>query len=161
MFRRTVPLLAALAASTALISACTPTTSFQGFQAIDARPQDVQAGVDTKETVRSKLGTPSAVSDFDPDVWFYISQVAEHQSFYRPRLLRRDVVAISFNKGGDTVANVDTLSLKDGRVVAYNGHETPTRGRELTVLEQLIGSIGNGALQNNQETNPGSRPGQP
>lgn len=161
MLRRAVPLLSALACSAALLSACVPTTSFQGFQAIDARPQDVQAGVDTRDTVRAKLGTPSQVSTFDPDVWFYISQVIEHQSFYRPRLVRRDVVAVTFNKGGDIVAKVDTLTLKDGRVIAFNGHETPTRGRELTVLEQLIGSIGNGQLNNNQATNPGSRPGQP
>ncbi|MEJ0064220.1 MAG: hypothetical protein WDM85_01395 [Caulobacteraceae bacterium] len=27
-------------------------------------------------------------------------------------------------------------------MIAFNTHETPTRGREMTVLEQLIGSIG-------------------
>jgi outer membrane protein assembly factor BamE (lipoprotein component of BamABCDE complex) len=162
MSRRNAPLLCALLASAALAAACTPVTTFQGFQAIDSRPQDVQAGVDTRTTVRAKLGTPSAVSTFDPDVWFYISQITESQSFYRPRLIRRDVVAVEFNKGGETVAKVDTLTLKDGRVIAFNGRETPTRGRELTVLEQLIGSIGNGQLNNNNtDVNPGTRPGQP
>jgi outer membrane protein assembly factor BamE (lipoprotein component of BamABCDE complex) len=162
MLRRTAPLLCALLASAALAASCAPTTTFQGFQAVDAKPQDVQAGIDTRETVRAKLGSPSAVSTFDPDVWFYISQVTETQAFYMPRLLRRDVVAVSFDKGGDTVAKVDTLTLKDGRVIAYNGRETPTRGRELTIIEQLIGSIGNGQLNNNaNEQNPGSRPGQP
>jgi outer membrane protein assembly factor BamE (lipoprotein component of BamABCDE complex) len=162
MFRRASPFLLGLAASAALVSACTPITSFQGFQAIDAKPQDVQAGVDTRETVRAKLGTPSVVSTFDPDVWYYVSQVTENQSFYRQRLIRRDVVAISFNKGGETVAKVDDLTLKDGRVIAFDGHTTPTRGRELTVIEQLIGSIGNGQLNNTgQAQNPGSRPGQP
>jgi outer membrane protein assembly factor BamE (lipoprotein component of BamABCDE complex) len=162
MLRRAAPFLCALLASAALTTACVPTTSFQGFQAIDAKPQAVQAGVDTKETVRAELGTPSAVSTFDPDVWFYISQVTESQSFYLPRLIRRDVVAVSFNKGGETVASVNTLTLKDGRVIAFNGRETPTRGRELTVLEQLIGSIGNGNLLNNSaDQNPGTRPGGP
>jgi outer membrane protein assembly factor BamE (lipoprotein component of BamABCDE complex) len=160
MFRRTAPLLCALLGSAAIVAACTPTTSFQGFQAIDARPQDVQAGVDTKDTVRARLGTPSVVSTFDPNVWFYVSQVTENESFYLPRLVRRDVVAVSFNPGGDTVAKVDTLTLKDGRVIAFNGRETPTRGRELTVLEQLIGSIGNGQLSNPNDITPGSRPGQ-
>ena len=158
---RAAPLLAGLAASAALVSACTPTTSFQGFQAIDARPQDVQVGVDTRESVKAKLGTPSVVSTFDPDVWYYVSQVTENQSFYRQRLIRRDVVAISFNKGGETVAKIDDLTLKDGRVIAFDGHVTPTRGRELTVIEQLIGSIGNGQFNNNTQQNPGSRPGQP
>jgi outer membrane protein assembly factor BamE (lipoprotein component of BamABCDE complex) len=162
MLRRVTPFLLGLAASAALVSACTPTTSFQGFQAIDAKPQDVQVGVDNRDSVRAKLGTPSVVSTFDPDVWYYISQITENQSFYRQRLLRRDVVAISFNKGGDTVAKVDDLTLKDGRVIAFDGHITPTRGRELTIIEQLIGSIGNGQLNNaNTQQNPGSRPGQP
>jgi outer membrane protein assembly factor BamE (lipoprotein component of BamABCDE complex) len=162
MLRRATPFLLGLTASAALVGACTPVTSFQGFQAIDAKPQDVQAGVDTRDSVRAKLGTPSVVSTFDPDVWYYISQVTENQSFYRQRLVRRDVVAISFNKGGDTVDKVDDLTLKDGRVIAFDGHTTPTRGRELTVIEQLIGSIGNGQLNNaNEEQNPGSRPGQP
>jgi outer membrane protein assembly factor BamE (lipoprotein component of BamABCDE complex) len=161
MLRRTAPFLCALLASAALVGACTPTTDFQGFQAIDAKPQDLQAGVDTRDTVRAKLGTPSAVSTFDPDVWFYISQVTESQSFYHPKLIRRDVVAVSFNKGGETVAKVDTLTLKDGRVIDYNGRETPTRGRQLTAIEQLIGEIGNGELNNNNtDVNPGSRPGQ-
>jgi outer membrane protein assembly factor BamE (lipoprotein component of BamABCDE complex) len=162
MLRRATPFLLGLTASAALVSACTPTTSFQGFQAIDAKPQDVQIGVDTRDSVRAKLGTPSVVSTFDPDVWYYISQITENQSFYRQRLLRRDVVAISFNKGGETVAKVDDLTLKDGRVIAFDGHITPTRGRELTIIEQLIGSIGNGQLNNaNTSQNPGSRPGQP
>ena len=161
MFRRAAPLMLGLAASAALVAACTPTTSFQGFQAIDARPQDVKVGVDTRDTVKAKLGTPSTVSTFDPDVWYYISQVTENQSFYRQRLVRRDVVAISFDKGGDTVAKVDDLQLRDGRVIAFDGHSTPTRGRELTIIEQLVGSIGNGQLNNPAQQAPGSRPGQP
>ena len=161
MLRSPAVLTCALIASVALVGACTPSTDFQGFQAIDAKPQDLQAGIDTKETVRSKLGTPSAISTFDPDVWFYISQVTESQSFYHPKLVRRDVVAVSFNSGGQTVAKVDTLTLKDGRVVDFDGRETPTRGRQLTAIEQLIGEIGSGQLNNNSnDVNPGTRPGQ-
>jgi outer membrane protein assembly factor BamE (lipoprotein component of BamABCDE complex) len=161
MLRSSALFTCALIASAALVGACTPTTDFQGFQAIDAKPQDLQAGVDTKASVRAKLGTPSAISTFDPDVWFYISQVSESQAFYKPKMVRRDVVAVSFNSGGETVAKIDTLTLKDGRVVAYDGRETPTRGRQLTAIEQLIGEIGNGQLNNgNNDTTPGQRPGQ-
>lgn len=159
MLRRAASLASALLAASAIVSACTPVNSFQGFQAIEARPQDVKVGDDNKESVKSRLGTPSAVSTFDPNVWFYISQVSEAQAFYRAKLLRRDVVAISFDKDTQAVTKVDTLTMKDGRVIAFNGRETPTRGRELTFLEQLIGSIGNGQLNNQQEQNPGTGPG--
>ncbi len=160
MIRRLAAPLCALMASAALISGCAPTNMFQGFQAIEAKPQDVKVGEDTKSTVMGRLGSPSTVSTFDPNVWFYISQVTQVESFYRPKVIRRDVVAVTFNKADEKVAAVSTLSLKDGRVIAYNGRETPTRGRELSVLEQLLGNLGQGSLLNqNSDLSPGSRPG--
>ncbi|MBV9511585.1 MAG: outer membrane protein assembly factor BamE [Caulobacteraceae bacterium] len=161
MIRRAAAPLCALLAATALASGCAPTNVYQGYQAIEAKPADTQVGVDTKSTVTAKLGTPSAVSTFDPNVWFYISQVTQTQSFYLPRAVRRDIVVLTFDKGTETVAKVDRLSLKDGRVIAYNGRETPTRGRELTFIEQLLGSLGNSSLLNNQDITPGQRPGGP
>jgi len=70
------------------------------------------------------------------------------------------VVAISFNKDDAMVAKVDTLTMNDGRVIAYNGRETPTRGRQLSILEQLLGNLGQGQLNNQQDINPGTRPNQ-
>jgi outer membrane protein assembly factor BamE (lipoprotein component of BamABCDE complex) len=159
MIRRVAAPFCVLFASAALLGACAPTSVYQGFQAIDAKPQDVKVGEDTKSTVMGRLGTPSAVSTFDPNVWFYISQVTEYQSFYKPRTIRRDVIALSFNRDDEKVVKVDTLSLKDGRVIAYNGRETPTRGRQLNALEQLLGNLGQGSLLGAQPATPGERPG--
>jgi hypothetical protein len=58
------------------------------------------------------------------------------------------------------VETVNTYTLKDGKVIAFNGRETPTRGREMTILEQLLGSVGRGSLLPDQDEGaPGSRPG--
>ena len=158
MYRKA--LLAALAACGLLATAaCAPMSAYQGYQAIDQRPGDVKVGVDTLTTVRTKLGTPTAVSTFDKNVWFYIDQVRSQTSFYRPKVARRDVVAIAFDHDTEQVTAVNTYGLQDGRVIAYNTHETPTRGREMTILEQLIGSISNGsALPRDQDLTPGSHP---
>ena len=69
--------IAALAAGLAAgaLGGCSPITTYSGFQAIDENPKDVKTGVDTKSAVRAKLGSPSAVSTFDPNVWFYVAQV--------------------------------------------------------------------------------------
>ena len=32
--------------------------------------------------------------------------------------------------------------LEDGNVIAFNTNATPTRGRELTILQQLFGNLG-------------------
>lgn len=54
------------------MASCAPTNSFQGFQAIDATPSDVKVGTDSRSTVLAKLGTPTEVSTFDKNTWFYI-----------------------------------------------------------------------------------------
>ena len=159
MFRRV--LAAACAASLMAAGACAPITSYSGFQTVDADPaKDVALDADTKSTVRAKLGSPSATSTFDPNVWFYMNQIKERVAFRRPRIVARHVTAIAFDKDSEKVTAVNNYTLKDGRVIAYNEHETPTRGRQLTILEQILGTVGRGSmLPNTDEGVPGTRPG--
>ena len=148
----------ALALAGALVmGACTPVTSYQGFQAVEAKPQDVKIGVDTKSSVMERLGSPSAVAALEPNTWFYITQISDAVAFREPVVKRRDVVAINFNKADEKVLAVNTYTLKDGHVISYNHHATPTRGRELSVLEQILGTIGQGNMMPQQDVNPGSQ----
>jgi outer membrane protein assembly factor BamE (lipoprotein component of BamABCDE complex) len=158
MFRRAA--YAVIAASLLSTAACAPITSYSGFQAIESDPKDVKVGTDTKSTVRGKLGSPSATSTFDPNVWFYMNQVKQRVAFRRPTIVQRNVTAITFSKESEQVESVNNYTLKDGKVIAFNGRETPTRGRELTILEQLLGNVGRGSmLPRDDESVPGSRPG--
>src|SRR6516164_6661033 len=133
MFR---PAPAFVLASTVRVAACPPITSYQGFQAVEANPKDVKVGVDSKTTVMDRLGSPSAVAAFDPNTWYYISQISDQVAFKHPEIKKRDITAISFNKADDKVAEVRMYALKDGKVIPFNKRITPTRGREMSVLEQ-------------------------
>ena len=139
-------------------AACAPIVGANGFQVIDAAPADVVAGTDTKATVLARLGSPSTTSTFEKDqVWYYISQVTEKYTFRRPEVTQRSVTEITFAEGSDQVAAVRTLSLADGEGVSMDGAETPTRGRRLTVLEQLLGNVGRGQLPRTEDDVPGQR----
>ena len=147
-------------AGAANLSACAPIQSYSGFQTIESDPKDVKIGVDTKSTVRGRLGSPSATSTFDTNTWFYMNQLKSRVAFKRPTIVARNVTAIAFDKDSEVVKSVNTYTLKDGKVIAYNGRETPTRGREMTVLEQILGNVGRGQiLPNEEDTVPGNRPG--
>ena len=151
-----IAILAGLAAPLAL-GGCAPTASYQGFPAVEANPKDVKVGDDTKSTVLDRLGSPTAVAALDPNTWFYITQISDTVAFRHPVVKIRNVVAIDFNKDDEKVAAVRTYALKDGRAINYSKRATPTRGRELSVLEQIVGNIGNGQLQPQQDINPGSQ----
>jgi outer membrane protein assembly factor BamE (lipoprotein component of BamABCDE complex) len=138
------PILARWALVTACVAAiagCTATRDFHGYLADQAQPSDVQSGVDTRSTVLARLGTPSTTSIFDDHLWVYMSSTRELLTFYYPKVVQRSIVAIQFDDD-DVVSDVLTYDVDDGRTLAYNSRVTPTRGRELGILEQLFGTLG-------------------
>lgn len=147
------------AAAMALIATagCAPTVARQGFQVQEAAPRDVKVGEDTKSSVLAKLGSPSAVATFEPNIWYYIAQTSETYTYHKPKVSTRDVTAVTFDKDSEKVVSISQLSLKDGKRVAYSDRETPTRGRELTVLEQMLGNVGRTGLPPTDENTPGQR----
>jgi len=103
----------------------------------------------------------SLTSTFDQNTWYYVNSVSARVAFRRPAVISRNVTAITFNKDSELVETVNLYTLKDGKVIAYNGRETPTRGREMTVLEQLLGTVGRGSMLPQDDEGPGRRsPGQ-
>jgi outer membrane protein assembly factor BamE (lipoprotein component of BamABCDE complex) len=137
--------------------ACAPTVAYNGFQAREDKPQDVKVGEDTKSTVLARLGSPSTTAAFEPNIWYYVSQMTNKVAYKNPKVQTREVVAITFATD-DKVKEVKTYGLKNGFAVAFNKAETPTRGRELSVIEQLLGNIGRGGMLP-QDNDPGQRPG--
>lgn len=152
------PLLAAVAATMIAAGACTPITAFNGFQPLDVQPRQIKVGEDTRATVTAKLGSPSQIATFDKNVWYYVSATTEKIAYYNPRTTKRDVTAIRFGPD-DKVVEVKSMALKDGYQIAYDKRETPTRGRELSVFEQLLGTVGRGGVlpQDNDPGNPRGR----
>lgn len=132
----------ALVAAAAATSACAPTHNYNGFlpDRNNAEIPDPQVGVDTRDTVVQRFGSPSTTAVFDQTAWYYLSSVQESVAFYTPRITERRVMVVRFD--GDTVSAVEKYGLERGRLVAYDDHVTPTRGRELGVIEQLLGNVG-------------------
>ena len=133
----TLLLIAALGAA-----GCAPTYTQHGFAPQLAELQSIEAGVDTRGSVLRKLGRPSTSGSFDADDWYYVASTVERFAFYAPEVVDRTVVAVSFDETG-LVTSVNRYGLEDGRVIDLVTRTTPTYGRQLTVLQQLFGNIGN------------------
>ncbi len=138
-FLRFSAIAIALAAGTA---ACAPVQSYNGFRADRNNEEipDPQVGVDTRDTVVQRFGSPSTSAVFDQTAWYYVGSVQERVAFYTPRITERRVMVVRFE--GDVVSGVEKYGMERGRVISYDSNETPTRGRELGVLEQLLGNVG-------------------
>jgi len=130
-----------LAACALGVTACNPVLRTHGYvYSVGEEPQ-ITPEEDTESTVLARLGNPSTRGTFEQNTWYYISATRESLAYLRPATRDRRVIAVSFNDSG-IVSSVEEYGLEDGRIIAYADRETPTRGRELTLLEQLLGNIG-------------------
>jgi outer membrane protein assembly factor BamE (lipoprotein component of BamABCDE complex) len=158
MNRRFLPFSAA-ALCLAATAACAPVQSFSGFRPDynNVAIADPEVGVDTRQTVLSRFGSPSTTAVFDQTAWYYVSAVQSRVAFYAPQISARQVMVVRFDENNQ-VSAVDKYGMERGRIVAYNDNVTPTRGRELGLVEQIFGSIGNSSPVGLGRDEEGGRP---
>ena len=101
----------------------------------------IEAGQHTQEDVLALLGTPSTVSTFDDRKWYYIGHTSTKFAFQHPDVLERNVLVLFFDETG-YVSHKQILTLADGREIVPIARETPTEGRDFTVMQQLLGNFG-------------------
>ncbi len=134
------PVLAALMIAVIVVS-CSPRLSIHGNSLDPARLSEVKPGEMSRQEVQEILGSPSSKAVFDQESWYYISSRTEAFAFFKPKVTERNIVIVRFDKKG-IVSEVKTLDLKDGLPVEFVERQTPTSGKELTFIEQMVGNIG-------------------
>ncbi len=101
----------------------------------------INPGVHTRIDIASLLGSPSTVSTFEDSKWYYIGQKTTQFAFFEPEVLERKVLVVSFDDAG-YVADTKTYGLEDGKIIDPVERITPTEGRELSIIQQLLGNLG-------------------
>lgn len=124
-----------------LLMACSPTLSNHGNTPDAEVVKSIRIGKSNRDQIEAMLGTPSAMATFDKEVWYYVGSQTSQIAFWEADLLERKVLVIRFDKKG-IVQQVERLGKQDGRDVQIVDRKTPTRGKELSVLEQLLGNVG-------------------
>lgn len=125
----------------AVITACSPRVTVHGNAPDPERIAEILPGTHSRQDVELILGSPSSISMFDNETWYYIGDRHETLAFLEPEVVERKVVAVRFDESG-YVAGVSEFGKERAKSVEIVERTTPTRGNEMTVFEQLIGNIG-------------------
>jgi outer membrane protein assembly factor BamE (lipoprotein component of BamABCDE complex) len=140
------------------LAACAPIRDVRGYVPDDEKVAEVAIGGDTRDSVQEKLGTPSSTAAFGDPTWYYISTEQERYAFFHPDVTKRQILAIQFGDDGK-VNDVRKYGVEDGQVIALVDRETPSRGKEMTFLQQLFGNMGAMPASAPGQNNGPSRPG--
>lgn len=124
-----------------LVSGCEPIVSNRGNMLDEDRIAQVKPGTSSKNDVFEALGSPTIVSTFDDNTWYYVGERTEREAFFTPELAAHKVIEIKFDDS-DHVRTVDRIGLDKTTDVEPFSETTPAAGREITFIEQLLGNIG-------------------
>ena len=135
------------------VTACEEHVNVRGNVPHSTDIAKIRKGFHKKSDIENLLGTPSTVATFKKETWYYIGGRVKTVSFFKPEFLDRKIVIVKFNSAGvvDSVESRDAPTNKEVKLVE---RETPTKGKELTIIQQLIGNVGRFATPDKDDIVP-------
>ncbi len=124
-----------------LIAACSPITRDHGYIPTDEELALITVTKDTRESVATKIGRPSASGLLNDVGWYYVESRFVTKGALPPKEVNREVVAISFTESG-VVENIERFGLEKGQIVPLSRRVTMDNVKAAGILQQLFGNVG-------------------
>lgn len=143
--RRTARACAVVLAAVLLAGCAVGETFHQGQKITPEQLQQVPVG-SSRQQVLLALGSPSTEGVAEGDVLYYISQTTRRPvGFLNPTVVDRRILAVYLDED-DRVREIAEYGLKDGKVFDYLARRTPTGGRDLAFVGQVLEGLASPGL---------------
>ncbi|WP_200340960.1 outer membrane protein assembly factor BamE [Rhodovibrio sodomensis] len=121
----------------------------------DSEIARIEPGKQGRTDVVNLLGPPSVRSSFQDSTWYYIGQKQTQFAFFDPTIRERNVLVLTFDQQ-DRLTGKKLYTMTDAQNIDPVDRQTPTEGRDLSVIQQLLGNVGrfNNAPGSGQIGNP-------
>ena len=123
------------------LSACASQTDYRGYIPRADDMKALKVGL-SKGEVEAILGSPSTTGSIfsKTDTYYYISSIVEHKAFFAPKVKDREVLAVRFT--ANKASSFNHYGLEDGKVINFSSRQTPVRGKELSILQDIFSNLG-------------------
>ncbi len=104
--------------------------------------QLLKENVDDKNDALNFMGYPSFISEVNQkELWVYYSEDMKKVLFFKPEILDRKIITISF-KEQNSVEAIKNYNLKNQTSIKFNNNYTDVVNREKGWWSQIFGNIG-------------------
>ena len=124
-----------------LLGACELPVQVHGNLPDDAELARIEPGKQGRADIVNLLGPPSVRSSFKDSTWYYVGQKQTQFAFFAPNIKERNVLVLKFDEQ-DRLTAKQIYTMADARKIDPVDRETPTEGRDLTIVQQLLGNVG-------------------
>jgi len=123
------------------LAGCSATYRNHGYVPLEEDLQKITVGADTRASVEETVGAPTTSGVLEDGTFYYVQSQMRHFAYQRPEVVKREVVAVSFDNAG-VVRNIERFTLEDGNVVPISRRVTDSSVVDVNILRQLLSKIG-------------------
>ena len=132
----------AIIASMLALAGCVATERKHGYVPPEDLLAEIVVGVDTRDSVEETVGAPTASGVLRDSGFYYVESKFRNFGALEPRVVSRELVAISFDEAG-VVQGIERFGLEKGRTVTLERRVTDNGTEDNGFLRQLLGNLGN------------------
>lgn len=93
------------------------------------------------EDVINTMGSPTTFSLFGEKTFYYISVKYQQVAFFDPKIMKQDVIAITFDEQ-NIVKEINIYDLSKAKKITFIEKKTDIPGKKVGALEQIWGNVG-------------------
>lgn len=140
--------------------ACSPITTYHGFNASEKLRESARNHSLTLKEVEYRFGPASLRDSYDDkEMLYYISYIKEQYGVFSPEIVDRKITVLEFSNG--ILGDMREYALKDGIAISIDSDKTPSYGKELNIVQQMLSNVGRFNANSSQNRNDGSVLGSP
>ncbi len=124
-----------------ILSGCAPEVDNRGYETELRDFKKIIPGTSTKQSVEGEFGSPSTISTFKPETWYYVSKMTTTTAFLKPKVIDQKTYAIVFDTSG-RVTHILERTGEDTREINPVKRETPTAGYESGLMREVFSNFG-------------------
>lgn len=91
--------------------------------------------------VLERLGTPTIIADYSPNIWYYIYVKTTKNALTLPTIIEQNIFKITFDQNGKT-SFAEVLTDNHNNNVDIISKITPTPNNEQSSIQEFIKNIG-------------------
>ena len=118
-------------------------SNFHGTKALEAKFEQIKVNETNKNDLIKIIGTPSTISDFDKNKWFYIERNKTNQSLFKfgaQKINKNNILIVELNNAG-ILKNKKLLNLDDMNDIKFLKTETNKDFKNKDVIYGVFSSL--------------------
>ena len=123
-----------------MLSACIVNNSKHGYDSTAADLKQIKVNQNSKEQVEEIMGSPSTVSTFDDNIWYYMTFDVRQIALFPPTITHEKVIQLKFQN--NILTKVAVYDKNTNRSLGFNKETSEVQGDDQGMMKDFFLNIG-------------------